>query len=47
MKNQIKKDLSTLKRLIHAARPERMTPQLQHELQEAKEALEHSASGIL
>ena len=47
VKNQIKKDLSTLKRLIHAARPERMTPQLQHELQEAKEALEHSASGIL
>ncbi len=47
VKNQIKKDLSTLKRLIHAARPEHMTPQLQHELQEAKEALEHSASGIL
>lgn len=47
VKNQIKKDLSTLKRLIHAAKPERMTPQLQHELQEAKEALEHSASGIL
>ena len=47
VKNQIKKDLSTVRRLLHAARPERMTPQLQHELQEAKKALEHSASSIL
>ena len=47
VRNQMKKELSALKRLIHAAKPERMTPQLQHELQEAKEALEHSASGIL
>ena len=47
VRNQIKKELSALKHLIHAAKPERMTPQLQHELQEAKEALERSASGIL
>lgn len=47
VRNQMKKELSALKRLIHAAKPERMTPQLQHELQEAKETLERSASGIL
>ena len=46
-KNQIKRDLSTVKRLLHAAKPERMTPQLTRELKEAKEALERSASGIL
>ena len=46
-KNQIKKDLAALKRLTHAAKPERMTPQLTQELIRAREALEHSAAGIL
>ena len=46
-KSQIKKDMAALKRLIHAAKPERMTPQLTQELVKAKEALEHSAAGIL
>ena len=46
-KSQIKKDMAALKRLTHAAKPERMTPQLTQELVKAKEALEHSAAGIL
>ena len=46
-KSQIKKDLAALKRLTHAAKPERMTPQLAQELARAKETLEHSAAGIL
>ena len=46
-KSQIKKDLAALKRLTHAAKPERMTPQLTQELARAKETLEHSAAGIL
>jgi molecular chaperone DnaK len=46
-KSQIKKDIASLRRLTHAAKPERMTPQLKEDIKWAREALERSASGIL
>lgn len=46
-KNQIKKDLGYVKRLVHGTRPERITADQGREIAAAKAALEQSAASIL
>lgn len=46
-KNQIKKDLSYVKRLVHGTRPEKITPEQGREIAGAKDALERSAAPLL